>query len=86
MAIKREWLLRDIRQVDRLLERAADNVALQKQIVTDLAERGHAAMAIEARRLLETFQTLHEQHTDHRERLVRELVALETNGMLLAAE
>ena len=86
MAMKREWLLRDISQVDRLLERAADNIALQKQIVIDLAERGHAAMAIEARHLLATFQTLHKQHTDHRERLLRELATLEANGMLLAAE
>ena len=86
MALTRDQLLRDVKQVNRLLERGAENIALQKRIVTDLTNRGFAAYAIEARRLLAAFQTLQNQHFNHREKLLGELETLDHGGMRLAAE
>jgi hypothetical protein len=86
MAVTRDRLLRDIQQVNRLVERGAENIALQKRIVSDLTSRGHAAYAIEARRLLATFQTLQNQHLAHRESLLGEIEGLADGGVRLAAE
>ena len=86
MGVRRERLLTDIRQVDRLLERGAENIALQKRIISDLTDRGHASMAIEARKLLAHFQALQKQHMEHRGKLLHELDTLQNAGVLLAAE
>ncbi len=86
MAVTPDQLLRDVKQVNRLLERGAENMALQKRIVADLTNRGLATYAIEARRLLATFQTLQNKHLEHREKLLGELEALNHGGMRLAAE
>jgi hypothetical protein len=85
MRTKREWVLIGIRQENRLIERGKQNIERQARIVSDLTAQGHVALALEARRLLATFQALQKRHHEQRNRLQRELTILE-GGRLLAAE
>jgi hypothetical protein len=69
--MNREMQVRHLEEAERHVVLGERHIADQERRVAELDRGGHDTT--DARRLLDNFRTLQEQHIEHRNRLLREL-------------